>query len=326
MPMTAAVEVIVAAESETARAMPKSITLTVPWGVIITFPGLMSRCTMPLRWLKSSAPQMSAARLIARSGGSGPSRRSTSRRVSPSTYSMTMYGRRAGGGAVLAGVVDGDDRRVVQRGRGLRLAAEADLEGRVAREVAAQHLDGDLAAEPQVAAAVHLGHAAAAEHPADLVALTEHLRRGHRRSSRAVRCVIRARAAESSRRGRPARGPAQLRVRDGADREPNRHGPRFPAADEASARHPDSPVPAAPAPVPVTVRWRLGRGRRLGRSVAPGTGWSVVGSVVGGALVGRLRRRGRRPDVSSSALLLVVSVAALVSVSSAGVGRRLGTT
>ena len=88
--MTAAVEVIVAAESETARAMPKSMTLTVPWGVIITFPGFTSRCTMPLRWLKSSAPQMSAARLIARSGESWPSRRSTSRRVSPSTYSMTM--------------------------------------------------------------------------------------------------------------------------------------------------------------------------------------------------------------------------------------------
>jgi hypothetical protein len=88
--MTAAVEVMVAAESETARAMPKSITLTVPWGVIITFPGFTSRCTMPLRWLKSRAPQMSAASVMARSGESRPSRRSTSRSVSPSTYSMTM--------------------------------------------------------------------------------------------------------------------------------------------------------------------------------------------------------------------------------------------
>jgi hypothetical protein len=83
---------MVAAESDTARAMPKSMTLTVPWGVTITFPGFTSRCTMPLRWLKSSAAQMSAAKFIARSGESTPSRRSTSRRVSPSTYSMTMYG------------------------------------------------------------------------------------------------------------------------------------------------------------------------------------------------------------------------------------------
>ncbi len=90
--MTAAVEVIVAAESETARAMPKSITLTVPCGVIITLPGLTSRCTIPLRWLKSSAAQMSAVSDIARSGSSRPSRRSTSRSVSPSMYSMTMYG------------------------------------------------------------------------------------------------------------------------------------------------------------------------------------------------------------------------------------------
>jgi hypothetical protein len=88
--MTAAVEVMVAAESETARAMPKSITLTVPCGVIITLPGFTSRWTIPFRWLKSRAPQMSAERAIARSGVRWPSRRRTSRSVSPSTYSMTM--------------------------------------------------------------------------------------------------------------------------------------------------------------------------------------------------------------------------------------------
>ena len=36
-----------------ARAMPKSITLTAPLGVSITLAGLMSRCTMPARWLYS---------------------------------------------------------------------------------------------------------------------------------------------------------------------------------------------------------------------------------------------------------------------------------
>ena len=81
-----------AALSATARAMPKSITLTAPVRVIITFPGLTSRCTMPLRCEKSSAAHTSATISIARRGISRPSILSTSRRVRPSTYSMTMYG------------------------------------------------------------------------------------------------------------------------------------------------------------------------------------------------------------------------------------------
>ena len=88
--MTLAVWVTVAALSASARAMPKSITLTAPASVIITLAGLMSRCTMPLRWLKSSAPQTSATISMARRIGSRPSALSTSRRVRPWTYSMTM--------------------------------------------------------------------------------------------------------------------------------------------------------------------------------------------------------------------------------------------
>ena len=227
MPMTAAVEVIVAAESETARAMPKSMTLTWPWGVIITFPGFTSRWTIPLRWLKSRAPQMSAERLIARSGAAGP-RRSTSRRSALDVLHDDVRGR-AGGGAVLAGVVDRDDGRVVQRRGGLRLAPEPDLEGRVAGEIAAQHLDGDLAAEPQVAAAVHLGHAAAAEDSADLVALTEHLRRvviegplGRCGASSGLAAAASSRAAVAD------RPTPHAQPRGRGRRQPNsQHGPRF---------------------------------------------------------------------------------------------------
>ena len=51
VPMTAAVCVIVADVSATARAMPKSITLTVPCGVTMTLAGLMSRWMIPARWL-----------------------------------------------------------------------------------------------------------------------------------------------------------------------------------------------------------------------------------------------------------------------------------
>ena len=43
VPITAAVCVIVAEVSATARAIPKSITFTVPDGVSITLAGLMSR-------------------------------------------------------------------------------------------------------------------------------------------------------------------------------------------------------------------------------------------------------------------------------------------
>ena len=47
MPTTEFVCVIVAAESAMARAIPKSITLILPSGVIMTLPGLMSRWMMP---------------------------------------------------------------------------------------------------------------------------------------------------------------------------------------------------------------------------------------------------------------------------------------
>ena len=76
---------------------------------------------------------------------------------------MTMYGTDPGLALGFAGVVHRDDGRVVQRRRVLRLPAEPGLEGRVVGEVRAQHLDGNVPAEPQVAAAMHLGHAADAD-------------------------------------------------------------------------------------------------------------------------------------------------------------------
>src|SRR3712207_9391057 len=67
------------------------------------------------------------------------------------------------GGQLLAGVVDRDDVRVVQPGRRLRLAAEPRLEGRVGREVGAEPLDRDRAAQPEVGGTADLGHPAPAE-------------------------------------------------------------------------------------------------------------------------------------------------------------------
>ena len=91
---------------------------------------------------------------------------------------------RAGLTPGFAGVVHRDDRRVVQRGRVLRLTAESGLEGRVAGEVGTEHLDGHVPAKSQVAATVHLGHAAKAEGVPDLEPATEHLNRSSHQAPR----------------------------------------------------------------------------------------------------------------------------------------------
>ncbi len=83
---------MVADEAVSARAIPKSITLTSPVAVNMTLPGLMSRCTMPAACACSSAVHTAAVISSARCGSSRPSALSTCRRVWPSTYSMTMYG------------------------------------------------------------------------------------------------------------------------------------------------------------------------------------------------------------------------------------------
>ena len=123
---------------------------------------------------------------------------------------MTMYGSVSPlDAALLAGVVDGDDRRVVQRRRVLRLAAEPQLERGVAGEVGAQHLDRDVPAEPQVTAAVHLGHAAVAEQLADLVPAPEEAGLRHLSSPRSSlsssHLTADATVRRRCRRRRPAR-------------------------------------------------------------------------------------------------------------------------
>ncbi len=82
-----------------------------------------------------------------------------------------MYGSGPLGGLGLAGVVHGDDRGVVQRGRVLGLAAEPEVEARVAGQVGAQHLDRHVAVQPDVAGEVNLGHAAEPEDFAEFVAI-----------------------------------------------------------------------------------------------------------------------------------------------------------
>ena len=72
-----------------ARASPKSATLTRPSEEMRTFSGLMSRWTMPARWAASSADSTGAMTSRDCRGESRPRSRIRSRRVAPSTYSMT---------------------------------------------------------------------------------------------------------------------------------------------------------------------------------------------------------------------------------------------
>jgi hypothetical protein len=73
----------------TARASPKSTTLTVPSVETSTFSGLTSRCTRPARCAAASAASTGSSTETASSGRSRPRRRSTSRSVLPATSSIT---------------------------------------------------------------------------------------------------------------------------------------------------------------------------------------------------------------------------------------------
>ncbi len=88
--MTVPVWVRSPAPPDTARAMPKSATLTSPPSSMMTLAGLMSRWTTPLRWANPSADATPAARSAARSGLIGAASRMISARVRPETYSITM--------------------------------------------------------------------------------------------------------------------------------------------------------------------------------------------------------------------------------------------
>ena len=77
-------------ESSSARAMPKSMTFTAPVLVTMMLAGLMSRWMMPASWLACSARVTGSSSFAARSGLSGPSLRTMSRRFMPWTSSMTM--------------------------------------------------------------------------------------------------------------------------------------------------------------------------------------------------------------------------------------------
>ncbi len=73
------------------------------------------------------------------------------------------------GGGVFLDAVDAGDMRMIQRREQLRLTREARVAFRIPRKRYGQGLDGDVAAEPGVAAPIHLAHAAVAKRAHDFI-------------------------------------------------------------------------------------------------------------------------------------------------------------
>ena len=108
-----------------------------------------------------------------------------------------------------APVVDVDDVRVAEVGRRLRLAPEALDEVGVDGELGEQHLDGDLAVEQPVAPEEHVGHAAAPDALAQLVAIVDDRRSVVGRHCCLLAVRVRPPGAHNARRGyRPSASPA----------------------------------------------------------------------------------------------------------------------
>ena len=71
--------------------------------------------------------------------------------------------REVGKALLASDVVNGEDVRVVQRGRGARFLLEAPEAVSIGRDVGAQDLDRDRAVQPRIARLGHLAHSAGAD-------------------------------------------------------------------------------------------------------------------------------------------------------------------
>ena len=150
----------------TARAIPKSVTLTSPSGVINTFPGFTSRCTTPWRCAKARAAATPAPIV---GDLDGRQRRGIAQDGRQRPAVNELHDDEVGA-VVLAPVEDRHDVRVRQVGGRLRLPAEPLDEGAVDGELGEEHLEGDRPVELEVHGPVHLGHAAAGDQMRELVA------------------------------------------------------------------------------------------------------------------------------------------------------------
>ena len=124
----------------------------------------MSRWTMPSAWASASASAIWTARSIARRGFIGRPAivrlQRLARHVLEHEEQLIL---------ILADLVERGDVRMRQRRGRARLLEEPLAPIGIGRDGRGQHLDRDGAAEPRVARAVHLAHAAGADAIEDLV-------------------------------------------------------------------------------------------------------------------------------------------------------------
>ena len=155
---------------ETARARPKSATFTVPSSSRrMTFSGLTSRWMMPARWAAPSACSTGRHDVEGSARGERPL---GLHHLAQGLPGDVLHGEEHVA-VVLALVEDGDDVGVRQPGRRAGLALEPADERVVLGEVAAQHLEGDVAVEPGVEGEVDRRHPAVGDVRQDAVAPVE---------------------------------------------------------------------------------------------------------------------------------------------------------
>ena len=154
----------------TARTRPKSAIFTAPCAEISTFSGLTSRCTRPAA---CAAPEGAEQRLQDRHRHRDRQRALLPEQVAQRA-AVDQFHHEEHQVAVAALVVDGDDAGVAQRRGEPCLPLEAAQERRVGDVLRAHHLDRDRALQSQVDAAVHGGHPAAGDQPAEPVPAVEH--------------------------------------------------------------------------------------------------------------------------------------------------------
>ena len=166
--MPSTVPVVVEVTSVTARASPKSASLTRPSVASSTFSGLMSRCTRPTAVRGGEGVEHALADAQRVADGQGSALADVPAQVAP----VDVLHRQVAGLAVDALVVHADEAGVRQARGGPGLAPEPGDEvgaGRALGEVGVHHLQRDVPVQATVDGQVHGGHAAAGDAGHDLV-------------------------------------------------------------------------------------------------------------------------------------------------------------
>ena len=152
----------------TARARPKSASLTRPSVASSTFSGLMSRCTRPTAVRGGERVEHALADAQRVADGQRAALADVPAQVGP----VDVLHRQVAGLAVDALVVHADEAGVREAGGGAGLAPEPGDEvgaGRALREVRVHDLQRDVPVQAPVDGEVHGGHAAAGDAGHDLV-------------------------------------------------------------------------------------------------------------------------------------------------------------